>query len=29
MHIRELKFIDLCETAEEMSNINNLNEAWL
>ena len=29
MHIRELKFIDLCETAEEMFNINNLNETWL
>lgn len=29
MHIRELKYIDLCETAEEMSNINNLNEIWL
>lgn len=29
MHIRELKYIDLCETAEEMHNINNLNEIWL
>lgn len=29
MHIRELKYIDLCETAEEMKNINNLNEVWL
>lgn len=29
MHIRELKYIDLCETAEEMANINNLNETWL
>ena len=29
MHIRELKYIDLCETAEEMFNINNLNETWL
>jgi intraflagellar transport protein 122 len=29
MHIRELKYIDLCETAEEMHNINNLNETWL
>ena len=29
MHIRELKYIDLCETAEEMFNINNLNEVWL
>jgi len=29
MHIRELKFIDLCETAEEMHKIRNLNETWL
>lgn len=29
MHIRELKYIDLCETAEEMHAINNLNESWL
>ena len=29
MHIRDLKYIDLCETAEDMHNINNLNETWL
>lgn len=29
MHIRELKYIDLCETAEDMHSINNLNETWL
>lgn len=28
-HIRELSFIDLCETASEMQKINNLNEIWL
>lgn len=29
MHIRELKYIDLCETAEDMHGIKNLNETWL
>lgn len=29
MHIRELKYIDLCQMAEEMHKIKNLNEAWL
>ena len=29
MHIRELRFIDLCETAQQMHEINNLNEVWL
>ena len=29
MHIRELKYIDLCETAQQMAEINNLNEIWL
>ena len=29
MHIRELPYIDLCELAEEMHQIRNLNETWL
>jgi len=29
MHIRELKFIDLCELAEQMHNMRNLDEVWL
>lgn len=29
MHIRELKYIDLCEMAEEMHKIKNLNDTWL
>lgn len=29
MHIRELKYIDLCQMAEEMFKIKNLNDAWL
>lgn len=29
IHIRELKFIELCETAEEMHKIRNLNDTWL
>ena len=29
MHIRELKYIDLCQMAEEMHKIKNLNDAWL
>ena len=28
-HIRELNFIELCETAEEMHKIHNLNDTWL
>jgi len=28
-HIRELAFIDLCETADQMQQINNLNDTWL
>jgi len=29
MHIRDMKFIELCETAEEMFKIRNLNDIWL
>ena len=29
IHIRDLKFIELCETAEEMHKIRNLNDTWL
>lgn len=29
MHIRELPFIDLCELAEQMHNMRNLNDTWL
>ena len=29
MHIRELKYIDLCEMAEEMHKIRNLDPVWL
>ena len=29
MHIRELKFIDLCEMAEQMHNMRNLSDTWL
>ena len=28
-HIKELAFIDLCETADQMNQIRNLNEVWL
>jgi len=29
VRIRDLKFIDLCEMAEQMHNMRNLNEVWL
>ncbi len=29
MHIRELAYIDLCELAEQMNQMKNLNETWL
>jgi len=28
-HIKDLPFIDLCETADQMNQIQNLNETWL
>ena len=28
-HIKELSFIDLCETADQMNQMRNLNEIWL
>jgi intraflagellar transport protein 122 len=28
-HIKELAFIDLCESADQMNQINNLNDTWL
>jgi intraflagellar transport protein 122 len=29
MHIREMKYIDLCELAEQMHGMRNLDEVWL